>query len=195
MYFPFSVFVLLLVAERWQPPPFACGAIGTFNERIQVVQESSANCMLEIARSHFPNGSLACIVESGIASKVNLNTAKSTYRLTVEKLLNDLRWSVMFKEAITFKAEFTAIDTVDNYIIFMRTVSDMQMVLRSLRRSSSWNPHARFFIYIDGDVGDEWATLVIKSFRAFWRYFVINITIMIPDTDLWNQRVRRYNNN
>lgn len=165
-------------------------AIVMFNDRLQAVQESCAQCVLEIARLHFPTGSLACIVESGISSKFNLNTAKSTYRLTVEKLLDELRWTVMFKEAISYKREFTAIDRVNNYIIFMRTINDMRMILRSLRKSSSWNPHARFFVLIDADVGKEWHQLVVRFFRSFWRFFVINITIMVPDTVNWNNRVK-----
>lgn len=48
-----------------------------------------------------------------------------------------------------------------------------------LVKTSSWNPHALFLIYIDGLLF-EWETFATFVLTQFWRYFVINVTIGVP---------------
>lgn len=46
--------------------------------------------------------------------------------------------------------------------------------------SSSWSPHANFLLYIDhGD--DDWKELVGYFFKTVWKYWMINVSILVPD--------------
>ena len=46
--------------------------------------------------------------------------------------------------------------------------------------SSSWSPHANVLLYIDrGD--DDWRELVRHFFTTFWKYWMLNVSIMVPD--------------
>lgn len=74
--------------------------------------------------------------------------------------------------------------------MLMRTIADMQVIRQALRLSNSWNPHAKFFICcIDVMLGEDWPLLVTTFFREFWKDFVINISIMVPDTKTRSEKV------
>lgn len=97
---PAALWLLLLQCFIIAQPPIAA-KIKLFNENIQTFQESSVQCIMQIARKHFSTGSSICIVESDLKRKLNLKAATSMYRLLVEKILDDLRWTVHIKEAIS----------------------------------------------------------------------------------------------
>lgn len=52
-------------------------------------------------------------------------------------------------------------------------------LVNMLVKTASWNPHARFLVYVDW-LDRDWQQFAILIFKTFWKYFVINITIMIP---------------
>lgn len=51
-----------------------------------------------------------------------------------------------------------------------------------LVKTTSWNPNAKFLVVIDW-LERDWKKFVKFIFTAFWRHFVINVTINIPPND------------
>lgn len=72
-----------------------------------------------------------------------------------------------------------AMEKVHNYIVFMKTKEECRTILNMLIKTTSWNPHAKFFIYIDGQVEDK-TDFVTFILTEFWKYFVLNITVSCP---------------
>lgn len=52
-----------------------------------------------------------------------------------------------------------------------------------LSRTDSWNPHAKFFIFIDTDLGASCQRILQTFLRHLWREFVINVVLMYPDVE------------
>lgn len=61
----------------------------------------------------------------------------------------------------------------------MKSEEDCMSILYMLTNTTSWNPHALFFVYVDGQVVN-WQGLVTFIIEQFWEYFVINLTVSIP---------------
>lgn len=146
------------------------------------IQESASNCVLYIANEHFEDGSIIAIVQSGLQTITNLNLTRTTYNMILDKLMLTNRWTIVIKKSVTYVESETAlsIEKIHNYILFMKTKKDCTTTLNMLINTSSWNPHALFFVYVDGQVQDleDFVTFVLTE---FWKYFVINLTISVPD--------------
>lgn len=78
---------------------------------------------------------------------------------------------------------------VHNYIIMLKTVEDMDSIVDMMTRTRTWNPHGNFFIYIDCDLGADWNRVLQRFLQILWRQFVINVTFMFPDTQLYVNKV------
>lgn len=76
-----------------------------FREDTHIVQESSSNCALSIAKYHFEESSIIAIVTSGLQNVTNKNVAKSTYNLIMEKMMREMRWNIMIKIGTTYSGE------------------------------------------------------------------------------------------
>lgn len=61
----------------------------------------------------------------------------------------------------------------------IKTEAESAAILSMLTQTSSWNPHARFLVFVDW-LDRDWQEFAIFIIKMFWQYFVINITIMIP---------------
>lgn len=61
----------------------------------------------------------------------------------------------------------------------IKTEAEAVSVINMLVDTASWNPHAKFLVFVDW-LEREWISFVIFVLREFWKYFVINITISIP---------------
>lgn len=70
----------------------------------------------------------------------------------------------------------------------MLKTSDCDSILKMLIRTPSWNPHALFFVYITG-LSEDWEALSTYIFTQFWNHFVINLTILVPDSGAKFSRV------
>lgn len=97
-------FIIISVLTMYQVSPVQMTLV-EFNDRIQGIQESSAQCTIKMARQHFYPGSILCIIQSGLPRKTNLNTAKTTYRLMLDKFMNEERWTILIKQANCIKDE------------------------------------------------------------------------------------------
>lgn len=78
---------------------------------------------------------------------------------------------------------------VHNYIIMLKTVEDMESIVDLMIRTRTWNPHGIFFIYIDCDLGADWKHVIQSFLQMLWQEFVINVTFMFPDTQLYVNKV------
>lgn len=61
----------------------------------------------------------------------------------------------------------------------MKTESECRSILNMLVKTTSWNPHALFLVFVDW-LDRDWKQFVTFIFELFWKYFVVNITIVIP---------------
>lgn len=78
---------------------------------------------------------------------------------------------------------------MDNYILFMGNRDDVDSILACIRRSVTWNAHAKFLIVVDPVDGD-WNALVTYIFERFWVHFVLNIVVHVTVDEshvkVWN---------
>lgn len=66
---------------------------------------------------------------------------------------------------------------VDNYLIYAKTKSDIQVIVDYLIGTKSWNPHAKFLIYIN-QIHDDFMEFASFVYDKFWQKFVINVILM-----------------
>jgi len=78
---------------------------------------------------------------------------------------------------------------VHNYILFLKSKAETDIILNLISNLPSWNPHAKFLVYMDRAQSD-WLELVAMYFEELWKHKVININIMAPDEDLYIHRVK-----
>lgn len=74
----------------------------------------------------------------------------------------------------------------------LRTEADVQSMLSMLIHTDSWNPHAKFFLYVDADLGLVWSSMLRAIFTRLWQQFVIQVIVMYPDTENYLYKVYRY---
>lgn len=70
-----------------------------FRTEVHAAQESSSNCVMKIARKYFEMGSIVCIVTSGLKNVLNKHTGISTDVIILNKMMGELQWNLMTKEA------------------------------------------------------------------------------------------------
>lgn len=74
--------------------------------------------------------------------------------------------------------KFNSIEKVHNYILFIKTEDECNITLGMLTRTSSWNAHAKFFIFVDY-LERNWSEFVSFILAEFWREHVIDIIVNI----------------
>lgn len=71
----------------------------------------------------------------------------------------------------------------------LKTKEDMHSILAMLMQTDSWNPHAKFFLYIDTDLGADAPNMIRSFFIRLWQEFIVNIVIMYPDMEHFHYKV------
>lgn len=74
--------------------------------------------------------------------------------------------------------QFASISKVHNYILFIKTKEECDLVLGTLLKTASWNPHAYFHVFADY-LERDWTSFVTYILAKFWKEFVINICVNI----------------
>lgn len=70
------------------------------------------------------------------------------------------------------------------YLFFVKSQSDLNSIMDVITNSSSFSSHANVLLYIDrGD--DTWRELVGHFFKTFWKYYMCNVSIMVPDPETY----------
>ncbi|CAO1443385.1 unnamed protein product [Diamesa serratosioi] len=114
-----------------------------------------------------------------------------THQLISNLLMKELRWSIFFKTTTLSIKNFSDENKnvrVYNYLFFVKTQSDLNSIMNVVTNTSSWSPHANVLLYIDrGD--DEWRELVGNFFKTFWKYWLLNVSIMVPDPVTYVQNI------
>lgn len=166
-----------------------------FNENVHRVQVSGSNCVLDLSSKFFLNYSTIALVRIEREIKSNLNVGISTDDLIMQKLFNEGSWTIMMKyfpgNSNSSGQQFLdyGFEKIHNYVLVLRDSAHIEAVLGELSRAVAWNPHANFLVYIDGLV-DEWQQFCEKLIGIFWRYWVINLTIMVPSEEIYGHLVR-----
>ena len=75
---------------------FSLGGLSvlTFNQAIHKVQDSGSNCVLQMAKEFFQISSNICIVTSGLNNVTNMQIAKTTDRMIMDKLMKEYHWTI-----------------------------------------------------------------------------------------------------
>lgn len=66
---------------------------------------------------------------------------------------------------------------VDNYLIYAKTKSDIQIIVDYLVETKSWNPHGKFLIYIN-QIHEDYMEFASFIYEKCWQKFVINVIVM-----------------
>lgn len=161
-----------------------------FRNEIHELQESVTNCIDMVVQRYFGNGSIICVATSGYLKKINgKRILNSTFHMIMDDVMNGIDHSVMVKRAITAKStpDFVSFEKVHNYLLFVESANDFKITVNMLMKSPSWNPHGNFLVYLTG-IKTDWKSIVTNIFANVWKYFVINITILVPDVSANHSR-------
>lgn len=165
------------------------GILPGHDERRTSVQESGAQCTLQIAEQHFGFGTTTAIVQSGRPSNVHFNGVLSSYTMMLSTFMASLSWTVVVDQANTYNGRKSSPYRINNYIWMLRTEEDVQSMLSMLIQTDSWNPHAKFFLYIDADLGLIWSAMLRTIFSRLWQEYVLQVVVMYPDADNYLYKV------
>lgn len=67
------------------------------------MQHSIARCILHIAKGHFFPGSIIGVVSAGLKTDTNRFLPINTNNIIIGKLMDEMRWNMLFKRAKTYK--------------------------------------------------------------------------------------------
>lgn len=151
------------------------------------MQQSIAQCVVNVAKSAFDKGSIIGTAKAGLKIPTNSRLPVNTKNIVLELLMKDLNWTLIQFEAKSFwpqkrKVNFAEINRIDNYILFIKSERECDEMISMLLNSTSWNPHANFQIFVDY-LERDWRTFVTYLLSAFWKHFVINVVVNIPVTE------------
>ena len=66
----------------------------TFNQAIHKIQDSGSNCVLQMAQEFFQFSSNILIATSGLNNVTNMQIAKTTDRMVLDKLMMQYGWTI-----------------------------------------------------------------------------------------------------
>lgn len=156
--------------------------IPLFRNEIHALQASIKGCIVTVVQHYFGRGSIICMAQSGYMKRTNSVVQNSTFDLVLEEIMDGFDHSVVIKRAITTRRapNFTTSESIHNYVVFTESAEDCKLTVNKLIESPSWNPHGKFLVYLLVIKGD-WEPIVREIFAYLWQYFVINVTILIPE--------------
>lgn len=190
MEFIFSIFSLCLALRVLiSPAQVSCGNL-LFRNEIHELQDSVTSCIDTVVQRYFGRGSIICVATSGYLKKINGKAiVNSTFHMIMDDVMNGVSHSVMVKRAISEKSapNFASFEKVHNYLMFVESAEDFELTVNMLMKSPSWNPHGNFLVYLTG-IKMNWKSIVNDIFAEVWKYFVINITILVPDVSANHSR-------
>lgn len=163
-----------------------------FNERIHNLQLSSSSCILKLAQQHFEPFSIISFVKSKFQYRASLTVAYSSENLILENLVHSETWSLVMKligEGGRDQREF-GFEKTHNYIILFQDISDLHRVFRKLTSLNSWNPHAKFVLFIVGPI-EQWSTFLTEVVQLLWMHWIINVAIFLPTIEFTGHKVSR----
>ena len=164
----------------------------SFEERIHLVQKSGSKCVLDIATKFFTSNNI-CIVTVASNNITNIRVAMPTHELIFNLLMKEQRWSMFSKTTSTIKnyGDVNRHISIDNYIFFVKSQSDLNSIMDVVTNSSSWSPHANLLMYIER-FDDDWKDLVGHFFKTVWKYWMLNVSILVPDKITYGHNVSWY---
>lgn len=156
--------------------------IPLFRNEIMALQISMKSCIVTVVQHYFGSGSIICMAQSGYMKRTSSAVQNSTFDMVLEDVMDGSDHSVMIKGTITTRRapNFTNSERVHNYVLFTVSAEDCMLIVNMLMESPSWNPHGKFLIYLLY-LKTDWEPIIKDIFAYLWQYFVINVTIMIPD--------------
>lgn len=69
---------------------------------------------------------------------------------------------------------------VDNYVVLINSKRDCDVLLRILRRSSTWNARAKFLI-VAKFTHENQTEFVAHILSSFWKQYAINIVVLVAN--------------
>lgn len=141
--------------------------------------------VVDIVKSSFRSETLIAVVLPPSSNAIESQSICSVYKINMFELLKDMQWTFLIQSAnVTshdLKTElFNPIGYIDNYILFINNRDDVDVVLKRIRRSGTWNAYAKFFVVV-GAGGEEWRTFVSYILEQFWYHLAINIVVHVTD--------------
>lgn len=163
------------------------------DEKVHSVQVSGSDCFLRLATNHFDLHSTLAVVKSKSQYATTLSLGISTEDLILQKLIKTGSWSMMVKfigAGAKPKVEY-GFEKVHNYVIVFQTSDDLSNALQELSLGQSWNPHANFLTYFLG-YPTHMDTMMAEVVAVFWKFWAVNVMIVVPSQEIEGHVVRRY---
>lgn len=175
-----------------------------FDYRIQNAKDSGSNCILLLANQFFERGSIVGFASSSVRSKVKriqslLFFAPNSFEsFVIKKFMCQSKWSLVMKTAFlsstpsatSIKSKFVDLEKIHNYIMFTQSADEFIGLLKNLKSTQSWNPHANFILYVDIAIftEEEKIHLLRQIFAISWKFWIANLIVFLPDIGL-GQRI------
>lgn len=71
---------------------------------------------------------------------------------------------------------------IDNYLVYSKSQADFVLVFKCLIHSYSWNPHAKFLVYINAVHKEEREILFVNYIKSeLWKHLVMNAVVVMPN--------------
>lgn len=154
------------------------------DENISIAIMNGAKCLYEMIQTHFDTGSSIAVIKSGN----NNFTVGRVGKYSPNELLNNImnlhrpNWTLYIKQSFGYETVMntSTFEKIDNYVIFSKTVNDIHIVVNYLIKSDSWNPHAKFIIYVNKILSDG-TKFTDMVYDLFWtQNTVINVIVILP---------------
>lgn len=78
--------------------------------------------------------------------------------------------------------QIMAMEKIHNYIVMLKTEAEVETNLQMLKNTSSWNPNARFLVFVDW-LERDWRAFALFIIAKFWSHTAINVVIFIPTNE------------
>lgn len=162
------------------PAQVSCGRSIFARDETHAMNGSVTSCIATVVRHCFRRGSIVCVGTSGYMMGTNDKVHYSTFEMVMADVMSGVGHSVMFKRASTVRSTstFAGFEKVHNYLLFVESAEDCKVTINMLMASASWNPHGNFLVFLVG-IKTNWASIVTEIFEFVWKYFVINLTILV----------------
>lgn len=154
------------------------------------VQMAGAMSYMLLANRHFEPNSILAVVKTRDQYFSRARLGVSTEDLILEKLMQSVNWSTMIKfigVGSRPRVDF-GFEKVHNYVFVYQNKMELDRALSELSKETSWNSHAKFLVYLAG-YPDNFRQMCMDTVNVFWKYFVVNVAILMPEESTGIYRV------
>lgn len=169
-----------------------------------IMQQSVCKCILQIAKTYFVHESNIGVISSNFHNLTNQILTTNSYNIIAAAVMTEMRWTIVMKDGSKFardedgvrtvycdhcthlstiyELQIMAMEKIHNYIIMLKSEAEVVSNLKMLTKTSSWNPHAKFLVFVDW-LARDWRAFTHFIIEQFRLYLLIDFVICIPTSE------------